>query len=112
LLSSGASITYAHHALLSGNRAGTLYANIITLILAIVFTGFQYIEYIDCNFTISDSVFGSSFFCSTGLHGIHVALGTIFIYVAFLRIFNYHLTTKHHVGYEFSIYYWHFVDIV
>lgn len=112
LLSSGASITYAHHALLEGNRKGTIRGNVITIVLALIFTALQVVEYKDCSFTISDSVFGSSFFCATGLHGIHVALGTIFISVAFIRIVLYHLTTKHHVGYEFSIYYWHFVDVV
>ena len=61
---------------------------------------------------MSDSVYGSSFYASTGLHGLHVIIGTIFIAVGFFRIINYHLTNSHHIGYEASILYWHFVDVV
>jgi cytochrome c oxidase subunit 3 len=77
-----------------------------------VFTYFQYIEYTQASFTFADSVFGSAFFATTGLHGLHVLIGTIFIYTQFIRIANYHLTSNHHVGLELSILYWHFVDIV
>ena len=112
LLSSGAFITYAHHALLGGNRKGAIEGTIVTIILAILFTALQYYEYLEAPFTITDSVFGSAFFASTGLHGAHVLIGTIFITVGFFRILNYHLSSKHHLGYEASILYWHFVDVV
>lgn len=82
LLSSGATVTYAHHSLIKGDRKGTLYGCIVTVILAIVFTGFQWLEYSVSSFTISDGVFGTCFFFSTGFHGAHVVIGTIFLSVA------------------------------
>jgi cytochrome c oxidase subunit 3 len=82
LLSSGATITYAHHSLISGERKGSLYGSIATVILALVFTVFQGIEYNVSSFTISDGIFGTSFFFSTGFHGLHVIIGTIFLSVA------------------------------
>ena len=81
LLSSGVTITYAHHSLIHGERKGSLYGSIITVLLAIIFTVFQGIEYNVASFTISDSVFGTSFFFSTGFHGLHVIIGTIFLAV-------------------------------
>nr|QXM15409.1 cytochrome c oxidase subunit 3 [Leucoagaricus naucinus] len=112
LLSSGAFITYGHHALIAGNRKGTIDGVIFTIILAIIFTGLQYYEYSEAGFTMSDGVYGSAFYASTGLHGIHVIVGTIFITVALIRIINYHNTTKHHFNFEASILYWHMVDVV
>jgi cytochrome c oxidase subunit 3 len=81
LLSSGASVTFAHHALIQGNRSGALYGLIATVILAIIFTGFQGIEYTVSSFTISDGAFGSCFYFGTGFHGLHVMIGTAFIAV-------------------------------
>lgn len=69
LLSSGATITYAHHSLIEGNRKGALYGSFITVILALIFTFFQYVEYSVSSFTISDGVFGSCFYFATGFHG-------------------------------------------
>lgn len=112
LLSSGVTITYAHHSLIHGERKGSLYGSIITVLLAIIFTGFQGIEYNVASFTISDSVFGTSFFFSTGFHGLHVIIGTIFLAVGLWRIKAYHFTDHHHLGYEAGILYWHFVDVV
>jgi cytochrome c oxidase subunit 3 len=82
LLSSGATVTYAHHSLIQGKRKGALYGSIFTVILALVFTGFQGIEYSVSSFTISDGVFGTCFFFGTGFHGLHVIIGTIFLGVA------------------------------
>jgi cytochrome c oxidase subunit 3 len=82
LLSSGATITYAHHSLIKGERAGSLYGSLVTIILAIIFTIFQGIEYNVSSFTISDGVFGTCFFFGTGFHGFHVIIGTIFLSVA------------------------------
>ena len=112
LLSSGAFITYAHHAVIKGNRGSTILGLILTLLFAIIFTALQYYEYSEAGFTIADSVYGTVFFASTGLHGFHVIVGTIFIGVQFIRILNHHITTSHHVGLESSIAYWHFVDVV
>jgi cytochrome c oxidase subunit 3 len=112
LLSSGAFITYGHHALIAGNRKAAIDGVFITIILATIFTALQYYEYSEAAFTMSDGVYGSAFYASTGLHGLHVIIGTIFILVGFIRIINYQLTKSHHQGFEASILYWHFVDVV
>lgn len=79
LLSSGVTVTYAHHSLIQGNRTGTLYGIVFTVVLAIVFTALQGIEYSVSSFTISDGTFGSCFYFGTGFHGLHVIIGTAFI---------------------------------
>ena len=112
LLSSGAFITYGHHALIKGDRKDAILGTLLTIVLAVVFTALQYYEYSEAPFTISDSVFGSAFYCSTGLHGLHVIVGTLFILVGFSRMLSFQLTRQHHVGFESSILYWHFVDVV
>jgi cytochrome c oxidase subunit 3 len=81
LLSSGVTVTYAHHSLIEGNRSGTLYGLVYTIILAIIFTALQGIEYSVSSFTISDGAFGSCFFFGTGFHGLHVMIGTAFLTV-------------------------------
>jgi cytochrome c oxidase subunit 3 len=81
LLSSGVTVTYAHHSLIQGNRKGALYGLIATVILAIVFTALQGIEYTVSSFTITDGAFGSCFFFGTGFHGLHVMIGTAFLSV-------------------------------
>ena len=105
-------VTYAHHSLIQGNRSGALYGLIYTIILAILFTSLQVIEYSVSSFTITDGVFGSCFFFGTGFHGLHVIIGTIFLSVGFWRLLAYHLTDNHHLGLEAGILYWHFVDVV
>jgi cytochrome c oxidase subunit 3 len=112
LLSSGATVTYAHHALIQGDRKGAIVGTAMTLVFAVVFTGLQGFEYATAGFTIADGVYGSVFYFATGFHGIHVIIGTAFIAVAFVRMINYHLTDHHHLGFESSILYWHFVDVV
>lgn len=112
LLSSGATVTYAHHSVIEGNRRGAILGTLMTLVFAVLFTICQGIEYVNAGFTIADGVFGSTFFFSTGFHGVHVIIGTAFIAVAFFRMLSYHLTDHHHLGFEASILYWHFVDVV
>lgn len=113
LLSSGATITWAHHSLIQGGeKTGALYGSVATVLLAIIFTAFQGIEYSVSSFTISDGVFGSCFFFGTGFHGLHVIIGTLFLGVALWRIYASHFTNNHHVGFEGGILYWHFVDVV
>jgi len=107
LLSSGVTVTYAHHSLIQGNRSGVIYGLIATIILAIVFTALQGIEYTVSSFTISDSVFGSTFYFGTGFHGLHVIIGTLFLGVGFWRVLAYHSTDNHHLGLESGILYWH-----
>lgn len=112
LLSSGVTVTFAHHSLIRAYRDGTLIGLFYTIILAIFFTVLQGIEYAFSSFTLSDGIFGSSFYFGTGFHGFHVIIGTIFIIVGLWRISRYHLSENHHLGFESSILYWHFVDIV
>lgn len=112
LLSSGVTVTYAHHSLIQGNRSGTLYGLLATVVLALIFTGFQAVEYTVSSFTISDGAFGSCFYLGTGFHGIHVMIGTAFIAVGLWRVLAYHSTENHHLGLESGILYWHFVDVV
>ena len=100
LVSSGAFITFGHHALIAGNRFGAIIGTFLTIILAILFTYLQYIEYSEASFSFADSVYGSVFFASTGLHGLHVIVGTLFITVGFIRLLEYHLTDSHHLGFE------------
>lgn len=112
LLSSGAAITYGHHALVGGSRDGVIYGVVVTVLLALVFTACQGLEYVDAGFTMADGVFGSSFYLATGTHGFHVIVGTIFITIGLWRAYRYHLTEAHHKGFESAILYWHMVDVV
>lgn len=112
LLTSGATITWAHHSLILGDRRNTILSLIITIGLAVFFTLIQAYEYIESSFSISDSVYGTTFFLLTGFHGLHVIVGTIFILVSLLRLINGHFTKTHHFGFEAAAWYWHFVDVV
>lgn len=105
-------ITWGHHALIQGNRSQAIIGTFITVILALVFTGLQAFEYLEAPFSFADSIFGTTFYAATGLHGLHVIVGTIFLAVGLIRIINYHLTESHHNGFEAGILYWHFVDVV
>lgn len=112
LLTSGATVTWAHHALLMRAKKHTLIALIFTITLATLFTCLQGLEYINSPFNISDGVYGSCFYMATGFHGFHVFVGTIALIVSFIRIILNHFTNKHHFGFESAIWYWHFVDVV
>jgi cytochrome c oxidase subunit 3 len=81
LLSSGFTVTYAHHSKIKGDRKGALNGIVVTVILAILFTGLQGVEYTVSSFTISDGIYGSCFYFGTGFHGLHVMIGTAFIAV-------------------------------
>jgi cytochrome c oxidase subunit 3 len=112
LLTSGASLTWSHSALLGGYRLEAITGLVLTLVLATLFTLFQGYEYVNAPFSISDSVYGSTFYMLTGLHGFHVIIGTIMLSVALYRVVRHHYTTQTHVGYESAAWYWHFVDVV
>jgi len=111
LVTSGAFITWSHYAILAGYRKDSIEALIYTIILALFFTLLQYYEYCVAPFNISDSVYGSVFYMTTGLHGSHVLIGTIFLTVCLYRLINQHFTRTHHIGFEMASWYWHFVDI-
>nr|WKU84076.1 cytochrome c oxidase subunit III [Paramixogaster sp.] len=112
LLSSGISITWAHHSLLKNNHYQTSQALFFTILLGVYFTILQAYEYMMAPFSIADSIYGSTFFMSTGFHGIHVLIGTSFLLVCLLRHINNHFSMNHHFGFEAAAWYWHFVDIV
>lgn len=112
LLSSGASVTWAHHAILAGFRRQAIISLLVTVFLAAFFTALQVMEYVEAPFTISDGVYGSTFFLATGFHGFHVFVGTVFLTVCLFRLMDFHFTRKHHFGFEAAAWYWHFVDVV
>lgn len=87
-------------------------ALIVTVILAVIFTALQGFEYISAPFTISDGIYGSTFYMATGFHGFHVIVGTTFLAVCFVRLYLNHFTREHHFGFEAAAWYWHFVDVV
>lgn len=112
LLTSGATVTWAHHALLVRAKKHSLVALLLTIFLAVLFTCLQGLEYVNAPFNISDGIYGSCFYLTTGFHGFHVFVGTIALLVSFVRIILNHFTNKRHFGFESAIWYWHFVDIV
>jgi len=112
LLTSGATCTWAHFALIEGNREQALAGLGLTVLLGILFTLCQAFEYIEAEFTLSDGIYGSTFFMATGFHGFHVLVGTTFLIVCLYRTFRNHFTTGHHLGFEAAAWYWHFVDVV
>lgn len=112
LLSRGITVTLAHHALMEGNEQDANIAIYITILLGAYFTLLQAQEYRAATFSISDSVFGSTFYVATGFHGLHVLVGTSALLISFLRIKQAHFNQTHHFGIEAAIWYWHFVDVV
>jgi cytochrome c oxidase subunit 3 len=112
LLTSGATITIAHYAILANIPKLVLIGFAGTIVLAVLFTFFQYYEYVNAAFDISDSVYGSIFYMSTGFHGFHVIIGTIFITVNLVRYIRGHFDKNNHQGFEFGAWYWHSVDVV
>lgn len=110
LLSSGVFVTWAHHNMVFGG--GVSFPLFITILLGGVFTFFQGFEYLNRFFSIGDRAYGTTFFVSTGFHGAHVLVGTLFLLVCFFRCSKSHFVSTHHAGLEFSIWYWHFVDVV
>jgi len=112
LLSSGATVTWAHHAITTGIRYEAIYGLILTVFLAVIFTCLQAYEYLEASFNIADGIYGSTFYMATGFHGFHVIVGTLFLTVCLVRLIKYHFTTTHHFGFEAAAWYWHFVDVV
>nr|YP_009387935.1 cytochrome c oxidase subunit III [Aquatica wuhana]ART65576.1 cytochrome c oxidase subunit III [Aquatica wuhana] len=112
LISSGITVTWAHHSLMENDYKQAIYSLSLTILLGIYFSILQAYEYMESTFTIADSVYGSSFFMATGFHGIHVMIGTTFLAVCLLRQFKNHFSTTHHFGFEAAAWYWHFVDVV
>lgn len=112
LVSSGASVTWAYHSIVVGDKSGALKGLVLTIVLAVIFTGLQGLEYTTAGFSINDGIYGSCFYMATGFHGFHVILGTIMLVVSCIRVWKNEVTRQHHFGFEASAYYWHFVDVV
>nr|YP_010148413.1 cytochrome c oxidase subunit III [Analcellicampa danfengensis]QQV69252.1 cytochrome c oxidase subunit III [Analcellicampa danfengensis] len=112
LISSGATITWAHHSLMNSNKKETIISLMFTVMLGILFSLLQAYEYLEAPFTMADSIYGSTFFMATGFHGIHVLIGSMFLLVNLIRLMNNHFSINHHFGFEASAWYWHFVDVV
>lgn len=112
LLSSGATITWAHRAILRSKWLEVSTRIVVTLVLGIIFTTLQALEYANCPFTIADSIYGRTFFVATGFHGLHVVFGTVFIWCIWARHLAGHFSSTHHFGFEGRAWYWHFVDVV
>ena len=120
LLLSGTTVTWAHHALQTGDRKGAKTGLILTVVLGVLFTAIQAYEY---HHILTEKLFyseeaanaglyGSAFFMATGFHGFHVIVGTIFLAVCLIRLMNGAFTPKQHFGFEAAAWYWHFVDVV
>ena len=116
LLSSGVTLTIAHHALLAGQRAKTVAWMWLTVLLGATFMGFQVYEYIhaysDLNLKLTSGIYGSTFYMLTGFHGFHVFLGMTMLLFITLRLMKGHFTPQRHFGFEGAAWYWHFVDVV
>lgn len=113
LVSSGISATFSHKCILvrTGRKDVTL-GLIISIFLGLTFTAFQLWEYSMATFSINDGIYGSIFYLSTGFHGLHVIIGTTALIVCLIRHLKYHFQMEHHVGFELSLWYWHFVDVI
>ena len=112
LLTSGTTVTWAHHALLHNDRKGLVRGLFVTIVLGIAFTACQAWEYIHAGFHFAGHIYGSTFFMATGFHGFHVIIGTLFLIVCWLRAMKGHFSPQQHFGFEAAAWYWHFVDVV
>ncbi len=113
LLCSGAAATWAHHALVhEENREDVKSGLILAVLLGVLFTVFQAYEYSHAAFGLAGNIYGANFFMATGFHGFHVVIGTIFLFVCYLRVRKGHFTAERHIGFEMAAWYWHFVDVV
>jgi len=116
LLSSGVTVTIAHHALKAGHRTQLLVFLGLTVVLGALFLAFQAEEYIhaytELNLTLGSGIYGSTFFMLTGFHGAHVTLGTIMLAIIWLRCLKGHFSKNDHFAFEAVAWYWHFVDVV
>ena len=116
LLTSGATVTWAHHGLKVNKRSHLIGGLLLTVALGFLFIGFQAYEYIhayaDLNLKLTSGIYGSTFFMLTGFHGLHVTLGAIILTVILFRSMAGHFTSKNHFAFEAAAWYWHFVDVV
>lgn len=115
LLTSGTTVTWAHHALIHGDRNALKQGLWATIALGALFTCVQVYEYSHAyqgNIKFAGHIYGATFFMATGFHGFHVFVGTIFLAICLMRVYKGQFTEKQHLGFEFAAWYWHFVDVV
>ena len=116
LLSSGVTITIAHWALLKNQHKKLIWSMLVTVVLGVVFLGFQAYEYWTAyaikELTLQSGIYGTTFFMLTGFHGLHVTIGTIMLIVILIRCIKGHFNPQHHFAFEAVSWYWHFVDVV
>lgn len=112
LLLSGCTVTWAHHAILEGDQKSFIKALGLTVALGFSFLCFQIYEYVHATFGFTDGIFSSTFYMATGFHGFHVFIGTVFLFVCWMRAKKGHFTSEKHFGFEAAAWYWHFVDVV
>ena len=112
LLTSGTTVTWAHHALQHDDREGLKWGLVLTVALGALFSVFQAYEYAHAAFGFSGHIYGATFYMATGFHGFHVLVGTIFLLVCLIRALNNEFTSRQHFGFEAAAWYWHFVDVV
>ncbi|MEP3420260.1 MAG: cytochrome c oxidase subunit 3 [Erythrobacter sp.] len=112
LLCSGTTVTWAHHALIHGDREGLKQGLWATVALGVLFSFIQGYEYSVAPFLFGQNTYSSAFYMATGFHGFHVLIGTIFLAVCLYRAYIGHFTSRQHFGFEAAAWYWHFVDVV
>lgn len=112
LLLSGCTVTWAHHAILEGKNKDMVLALGLSVFLGLFFMCFQVYEYVHAHFGFTDGIYASTFYMATGFHGFHVFVGTVFLFVCWVRAKKEHFTAKGHFGFEAAAWYWHFVDVV
>jgi len=112
LLTSGATVTWAHWGLQMGRQFQLKLGLALTIALGIIFISLQIHEYAEAAFTIRDGIYGATFYMLTGFHGFHVTLGTVMLFVIYLRSLAGHFTPGRHFAFEAVAWYWHFVDVI
>lgn len=112
LIISGLAITWAHKAFALGSFREAIDSILCTLFLGFFFVVLQCMEYYAATYNFSDGIYASTFYCLTGLHGMHVIVGAMFILVCFFRLLRQHYLRNHYLGFVCAIWYWHFVDVV
>ncbi|HHL43799.1 MAG TPA: cytochrome c oxidase subunit 3, partial [Hellea balneolensis] len=115
----GTTVTWAHHAFIKNDRKSASIGLALTIILGLAFTFLQGVEYVEAyhhretaTFWLDSNIYGSAFFLATGFHGLHVLIGTVFLFVIWLRVMNGGMKPNQHFGFEAAAWYWHFVDVV
>ncbi len=112
LLTSGATLTWAHWGLMKNKRQQLTIGLVLTILLGVSFLLLQAHEYAEAAFTIKTGIYGTTFFMLTGFHGLHVTMGAIMLTIILLRVMKGHFDDKHHFAFEAVAWYWHFVDVV